>query len=252
MAGRALARTALPILLGGCHWFGLGDAQPSPAELIGERGFRWGTDSSRHFVVRIDQSSAASGRSQLVLFQLDRSRSRVLKLLELPDTVSPIHVFVVGSRERMDDLVGRTTNGIAFPQSRLIVLVTAADWSASATHELFHVLAAQAWGPGPTWLNEGMAVFADGQWQGSPIDQIARKRVDEGKTVSLKRLQEDFRDIDEELSYPLAASLVSYIHQHYGLDAIRSLWQDEKTAQLRGRSLEQVEQDWLASLRAMR
>ena len=68
--------------------------------------------------------------------------------------------------------------------------------SAIPVHEIFHAIAMNTWGVGPVWLNEGLAVLADGVWQGRPVHEVSRELLAQQKLVRFERLITDFRDED--------------------------------------------------------
>ena len=236
--------------LAGCQLWGLGD-QPTARELAGRAAFSWRADSADHFILHVDSALAARISAGPIQIRLERARERALRLLELPTYDSLIHVFMVGSRDRMQQLTGRVTNGIAFHNSRVVVLVSTPDWAASSAHEVFHVIAMSSWGVGPVWLNEGMAALADDQWRGSDLHTAARALLERNALVPLDRLSHDFRAIDELVSYPQAGSFAKYLHARYGVAAIRALWSEDAAEFIRiaGKSLPGAEREWRAFLR---
>ena len=223
--------------------------QRAPAELLKRRGFAWRTDSAEHFILHAD-TSARAVRSDLLLFRLDRALARARVLTGTRADSTRIHVFAVGSRARMKTLVGRRTNGIAYHRTATVGLVITSDWAASAAHEVFHVVAMRGWGPGPVWLNEGMAVFADDQWRGSKLHDAARTLAAANRLASFARLVRKFRDLDENVAYPQAGSFAQYLYERYGRAVIRVLWREDLAAvqKLTGKDVVQLEREWRAFL----
>jgi hypothetical protein len=58
----------------------------------------------------------------------------------------------------------------------------------------------RTWGLGPTWLNEGMSVYAAGTWQGRDLHSRARELRDRNELAPLDRLTHDFRALDPRIS----------------------------------------------------
>lgn len=219
--------------------------QRSPEQLFRRAGFVWQTDTSDHFVLHID-STAKAARADLLHFRLDRALQRARTLVQARPDSAGVHVFMVGSRERMKKLVGRKTNGIAFFRTNTMALVIAEDWAASAAHELFHIVAMREWGAGPTWLNEGMAVFADDQWRGRKLHEVAAELADKARLAPFEKLVRDFRDVSESVAYPQAGSFAKYLYEQHGRALLRALWHDDhaEVKRLTGRDVVQLEQDW--------
>ena len=132
--------------------------QPNAPDLQRREGFTWAVDTTDHFVLHLEAGTRAAKRADLMGFEMDRARERALDLLDENDYEPRINVFVVGSRSRMQKLVGRSIDGIAYSNTNVIALVLGDSVSGSPTHEVVHVMATSAWGLGPTWLNEGMSV----------------------------------------------------------------------------------------------
>ena len=240
----------LLILLTSCQVLDRTPSQPRPDRLVGARGFVWVADSSEHFRIYVDTGSIATQRRDLLKFQLEHARSRVLTLIGEDDYARPIDVFIVANNAAMRRLTKQATNGIAYHRSHVIVLTVTPTWSAIPVHEIFHVIAMNTWGVGPVWLNEGMAVLADGIWQGRAVHEVTRDLLKQKKLVSLERLMTRFRDEDAAVVYPQAASLLKYIGEQFGIEAIKLLWQRDEAGFTRatGSSLLAIDERWRAWL----
>ena len=245
-----LSGCLLPILLTSCQFLNPTPLQPSPERLASARGFVWVTDSSEHFRMHIDSGSIAVRRRDLLKFQLEHARSRVLTLIGEQDYARPIDVFIVADNAAMRRLTKQATNGIAYHRSHVIVLTVTPTWSAIPVHEVFHVIAMNTWGVGPVWLNEGMAVLADGVWQGRAVHEVTRELLVQKKLVSLERLTTRFRAEDATVVYPQAASLLKYIGEQFGIEALKLLWQRDEAgfSRMTGSSLIAIDERWRAWL----
>jgi hypothetical protein len=242
---------AAALLLSACQLVDRTPNQPDPQRLLRTRGFEWVTDSSDHFRLHIESASPAAQRTDLLKFTLEHDRTRVLRLLRESDFGPVIDVFVVASRDQMQRLTGQSTNAIAYHRSRVIVLTITSEWSATSAHEILHVIAMNSWGVGPVWLNEGLAVLADGTWQGQPLHAAAKALLDRDQLVPLDELIKEFRTLAPAIAYPQAGSLIQYIADQYGIAAVKLLWQQESADFLHivGKDLETVEKEWRAFLR---
>jgi hypothetical protein len=111
--------------------------QPDARDLQSRSGFRWAVDTTDHFILHLEESSSGEKRADLLGFQLDRARERALDLLSETNYEPRINVFVVGSRSRMQKLVGRIIDGIAYYNTNVIALVSGDSVSGSPIHEVF-------------------------------------------------------------------------------------------------------------------
>jgi hypothetical protein len=238
-------------LLGACVWT---TGQPDAGTLERRRGFDWVADTTDHFILHFQRGGSAAARSDLLGFQLDRARERTLQVLNEQDFPDRIHVFAVESRARMDDLVGRPIDGIAFYRSKVITLVMGDSVSGSPAHEVSHVIAMNVWGVGPTWLNEGLGVHVAGNWRGRDVHAVARELRARGQLVTLDKLTQNFRSLDPRIAYPQAGSLVRFIRERYSPEALHALWLGDEAefTRLAGIDLPAIDRLWMISLQGGR
>ena len=248
-------RTLLPALLltfVSCHRFTDLAGQPTHHELLRRSGFAWQTGTTEHFRVYTERGTAADQMPDLLGLQLEQSYLRAHRLLQLPDDDQVIHVFAVSGRNRMEKLVGRRIDGLALHRSRVIVMVVGVGdgRAAEPTHEVMHIIAMNALGVGPVWLNEGLGVYAGGRWRGLDLHQAAREQLRNNKLVELEKLTREFRSVDPNIAFPQAGSLARFIHESYGAAAVRALWSEDtgEFEKQTGASLDSIDRRWRAFL----
>jgi hypothetical protein len=180
----------------------------------------------------------------------------------------PVSLYVYASSK---DLQGAMisprewTGGSAYPEYGVITLgigTREIDWGKKATvHELGHMVVNQlTFGPYeatlPTWLNEGMAMYAEGG-----LDLVSetnlQRAVTEHRTISLRSLSSPFSAVPAQalLSYAESYSVVNYLVKTYGKDKLIRLFSAFKTGATADGALKLVyglDQDslylaWLAS-----
>jgi hypothetical protein len=103
------------------------------------------------------------------------------------------------------------------------------SWAEEALpHEITHLLVGEAvfgpFGQLPTWLNEGLATYAQGDM--SPdARQAFNDAVKNNQLISLRSLGGTFPadEIQARLAYAESQSLVTYLINHGGWDKIRLL-----------------------------
>ena len=128
-------------------------------------------------------------------------------------------------------------------------------------HELTHLLLAEVtfncFGRLPAWLNEGLAVYSEGDL--SDFQRLALDAaVASGELISLRSLNGAFpaADTGSTLSYAQSRSLVDYLIRTYGWDQMNALLAtlgegttyESAMEQVYGLDLNGLEQAWRASL----
>jgi hypothetical protein len=179
-----------------------------------------------------------------------------------------VSIYIYASYE---DLLGALvfpyewTGGVAFPDFGIIAIgIFPSDltWGKRAmAHELSHLVVHQAvfgpYGDLPTWLDEGLAVYAEGE-----ISWDRRSRLDEAISndalISVRSLSSRFTtDPDEaRLSYAESYSLVVFLLDNYGQDKMLQLLDvfkegsgyDDALMQVYGFDMDGLNELWRASL----
>ena len=179
-----------------------------------------------------------------------------------------VSIYIYASYE---DLLGALvfpyewTGGVAFPDFGIIAIGISPSnltWGKRAmAHELSHLVVHQAvfgpYGDLPTWLDEGLAVYAEGE-----ITWARRSRLDEAISndalISVRSLSSRFTtDPDEAgLSYAESYSLVVFLLDNYGQDKMLQLLDvfkegsgyDDALMQVYGFDMDGLNELWRASL----
>lgn len=117
------------------------------------------------------------------------------------------------------------SGGLAFPESRVVILGIGPgdlDWGLGAVaHELAHVvignLVSHCYSSLPTWLNEGLAVVAQGG-PDSESQQLFNQALAANSLLPVRALNNGFAEDSgrASLSYAEAYSLVSFLLKSYG------------------------------------
>ena len=180
----------------------------------------------------------------------------------------PAKIYIYAS---FDDLRGALvypqewTGGVAFSDYGVIAIGISPDnlaWGKRAmAHELSHLVVHQAvFGPFgliPTWLDEGLALYAEGE-----LRSDLRERFDEAMSrnelISVRSLSSSFpTDPDEaRLSYAESFSLVGFLLDSYGRDRMLELLDvfqggsgyDDALTQVYGFDMDGLNELWRANL----
>jgi len=148
----------------------------------------------------------------------------------------PVSIYIYASSQDLRAAMifpREWTGGVAFPEFGTIAIgvsVNQLDWGKKAVaHELGHMVVHQVtfspYGANlPVWLNEGLAMHAEGQTD-LHLELLLRKAAAEGKLFSVRSLSSPFsaRPEDAYLSYAQSQSLVKFLIQNYGQGKILEL-----------------------------
>ena len=237
-------------LMAGCGLIQV--SQPDARDLVDRGTFDWHTDSTLHFVLYYEAESPAQQRLELIKQDAEASLGHILDLLHINAYNGPLHLFLVSSRTRIRELIGRETNGTAFYQTGVLVFIISETQMLSARHELLHVVAMNLWGVPEPWLNEGLAVYAGDHWHGYDLHALVHHLDETNRLFSLETLINRFRQQDEWVTYPVAGSFVKYLYEEYGVKAVQGIWKGgvSSVEVATGKTLSVLEAEWLSVVRA--
>lgn len=127
---------------------------------------------------------------------------------------------------------------------------------AVTAHELAHHITFQTLGYPKSIINlEGIAHWAsEPYWvkaEGRTFDEKVRRRMAAGRSFPLAELVSNpslWKGETQLIAYDEAASFVGYLIEIYGLDRFKRVYIESNYEEVYGRSLWQLEQDWLAYL----
>jgi len=241
-----LMLTVAGTFLGGCG--SLIVTQQSVEDLRDRRGFSWTTHESDAFTIYAEDGLAPSEEMPAIADAADESKRIVLSTLDLAVYEPRISVFLVSSRDRMRDLIGRRTNATGYHSSNSVCIVWTLSGRSGLRHEMVHVIAMNEWGIPERWLNEGLAVDAAGPWIGRDVDAVCRILREHGDLPSLQDLTRRFDKLPSAVSYPAAGSFVRFLRESYGIETVREVWTGggRSLTSSTGRTTEELESAWLA------
>ena len=222
--------------------------QRSAEDLRDRRGFEWATHESDAFVIHAEADAAPIVELPAIADAADESKRAVLATLELGAYEPRISVFLVGDRDRMEDLIGRRTNATAYHASNAVCIVWKRSGTEGLRHEMAHVIAMNEWGIPERWVNEGLAVDATGPWTGRDLDEVCRALRERGELPSLRDLTTGFERLPSAVSYPAVGSFVRFLRETHGIETVRAVWAGGRRSlpESTGRTVEELERDWLA------
>lgn len=148
---------------------------------------------------------------------------------------APIDIYIYAGTDDLKDAIlyePSWTGGQAFPDQDIVILGISEndlDWGRTViAHELTHVLVGHftfsCLGDVPTWLNEGLAVYSEGE-----LDPLSQRQLEEAiredTLLSIRSLSGNFSEVSEkaQLSYSQSYSITSFLIETYGQDKMTAL-----------------------------
>lgn len=176
----------------------------------------------------------------------------------------PIHLYIYANTEDMKDAIlyePSWTGGMAFPEHDIVIIGISSrdlEWGRSTiAHELTHVLVGHltfsCLGDVPTWLNEGLAVYSEGE-----LDSASQAQLDQAirsdQLLTVRSLSAGFSEVPDKayLSYSQSYSIVKFLIETYGQEKMNALLTalrdgttiDDALRDIYGFDLEGLEDTW--------
>jgi hypothetical protein len=224
--------------------------QPRPAwrQYLDNPAFRWKCDRLAHF-----EFCYSGNLSPLAAAGMERDAERTLaeelRLAGASEFQPRVHLFVVESYERLQQLMGYYAAGGSQPTEHTVCFV--AGHPEALTHELNHEVMRYLWGGSEDWIAEGLAAYVS---EPGEVDNRFRQLLNAGKAVPINWLVNPgwtaSMGFPSTVIYPELGSFVKYLKTTYGLGCLRQLWRGGSAAipRVLGKSLGRIEQDWRGSL----
>lgn len=147
----------------------------------------------------------------------------------------PIHLYIYANTDDMKDAIlyePTWTGGMAFSEHDIVIIGISQrdlEWGRTTiAHELTHVLVGHltfsCLGDVPTWLNEGLAVYSEGNLDPNSEAQL-NEAIDSDQLLTVRSLSGGFSEVPSRayLSYSQSYSIVKYLIETYGQDKMNSL-----------------------------
>jgi len=183
---------------------------------------------------------------------------------------APIDIYIYADTDDLKDAIlyePSWTGGQAFPDQDIVILGISQsdlDWGRDAiVHELTHVLVGHqtfsCLGDVPTWLNEGLAVYSEGELDPSSQAQLD-DAIRDDTLLTVRSLSAGFSEVSDKayLSYSQSYSITKFLIETYGQDKMNMLLAslrdgmtvDEALAQTYGFDIEGLENEWRGAIGA--
>jgi hypothetical protein len=183
---------------------------------------------------------------------------------------APIDFYIYASTDDLKDAIlyePSWTGGQAFPEQNIVILGIShsdLDWGGDAiVHELTHVLVGHltfsCLGDVPTWLNEGLAVFSEGELDPASERQF-EDAIRDDTLLTVRSLSSGFSEVADKayLSYSQSYSITKFLVETHGQEKMTSLLLslqdgmtiDEALLQTYGFDVNGLENAWRTSIGA--
>ena len=183
---------------------------------------------------------------------------------------APIDIYIYASTDDLKEAIlyePSWTGGQAFPDQNIVILGISQsdlDWGREAiVHELTHVLVGHltfsCLGDVPTWLNEGLAVFSEGELEPASERQL-EDAIRDDTLLTVRSLSSGFSEVADKayLSYSQSYSITKFLVETHGQEKMTSLLVslrdgltiDEALRQTYGFDVNGLENAWRTSIGA--
>jgi hypothetical protein len=148
---------------------------------------------------------------------------------------APIDIYIYASTDDLKEAIlyePSWTGGQAYPDQDIVILGIAGtdlDWGRDAiVHEITHVLVGHltfsCLGDVPTWLNEGLAVYSEGELD-TPSQRQLEDAIRDDTLLTVRTLSGNFSEVSDKayLSYSESYSITKFLIETYGQDKMTAL-----------------------------
>lgn len=148
---------------------------------------------------------------------------------------APIDIYIYADTNDLKDAIlyePSWTGGQAFPEQDIVILGISPndlDWGRDAiVHELTHVLVGHltfsCLGDVPTWLNEGLAVYSEGELDPGSQQQL-EDAIRNNTLLTVRSLSAGFSEVSDKayLSYSQSYSITKFLIETYSQEKMTSL-----------------------------
>jgi hypothetical protein len=213
--------------------------------------FTWVRARTVHFDVYAEAGGYSAAQLALFGTQAESALRAHMTLLKVPPMRDRVPLFLVRSRARLQQLTGYQWGGFVTPHNDAVFYVATPEAGPALRHELMHRVARANWGLKPEpWLQEGVATFGAGHCERYTLHEAAASLLREKKAVPLRQLATNFYSVNDVVAYLQSGSVVQFVHDTYGIQAVRTLWRGglAQAVAATGLTAEELDAAWRAYL----
>jgi hypothetical protein len=217
-------------------------------EYINKSGFHWQCNQTTHFLLCYQPGSEAERSIKDLEIIAEQDRDTVLQMLGVTEYDPRIYSFLVNSRHQLKKLVGFYGDGRSRPIQHATFYVI--DGPRTLAHEMAHEITTNLWGVAQTWIEEGVAVYTT---EFPILDGDCHAYYAAHRLLPLAQLVNpkwESSMYSADITYSELGCFTKFLDKKYGMKRIQEVWHggSESIPQVYGKSLADLEQEWLATL----
>ncbi|MFK8061444.1 MAG: hypothetical protein AB8B78_15325 [Polaribacter sp.] len=150
-----------------------------------------------------------------------------VKIIDLENLNDTINIRFLNTRKESEKYTGQASSGSAWPHIKTLYVVVNENVKPPIKHELMHLIAMLEWSDAnqtSTWINEGLATYAENNCNDYNVAQIYRFFMETDKLIAIELLAKDFYKQPEMIGYHQSAYIVEFILKNYGVIKLKKLW----------------------------
>lgn len=215
---------------------------------LNKKGFRWKCNQTPHFLLCYEPGSESERSIKDLEIIAEQDRDQVLQMLGIEEYEPRIYTFLVNSRRQLRSLIGFYGDGRSRPAQHAMFYVI--DGPRTLAHEMTHEISTNLWGAAQPWIEEGLAVYIT---EFPILDGDCHAYFAQHRLLPLAKLVNpdwDSSMYSADITYTELGSFIKFLDKKYGLERIKEVWRGGAAAipQVYGKSLAELEQEWLATL----
>ena len=188
---------------------------------------------SEHYIFHYQKGSLAEERIQHITEIQEACFRRICDELKVePDF--PIHYFLLSSPEEVGYIHrgGGRCNGFTWPPEKVFVTYNEKVKSYGA-HEVAHLISRLAGHPDSEAVEEGLAVYFDGDWWGIDLPAWVLYYLSKGKCLKFGYLldNEYFRKQPGPVTYPIAGAFTKWLILNFGMEKYLAFYRFRDSAE---------------------
>ena len=228
--------------------------------------FKWKEEESKNMRV-LFYGSARRARPEKVLLEAERilgnfsfTPPRKIRIIAYNSKRAIDPALPFRSKATREDLI---TMGMAFDDINAVFVLNGEEFLNTVRHELMHLifdhLTEKAFAILPTWLNEGLAMYAGSENLSERHIKVISTAIENGEFLSLRELSSFSGKPDMvELNYAEAHSFIRFLIKEYGQDTMLEFLRfinenfgvelGEAVEEVYGKPQDFLEKEWIDSL----
>lgn len=197
----------------------------------------WRKDPEKYCIIKKElisyvfpENSYALSIYDSLISQCEQTMHKSLAIIGEEKYTGAMQIQFVRSREEIKKYMGAPVSGQADPLLRIVYIKCEQGDHGPIVHELMHMISCNAWGfPGTksssTWMNEGLAIYADNDECEYTVDQIYAFLSEKKMLIPMDTLVTNFYKQREMIAYYQSGYIIQYLIKKYGIKRLKELWQ---------------------------